>query len=81
MQLLAKLKLMCALSFLYSLLLPSNLSDIITLVSVLCNVILKVKLYSKHIGKSPEQIEADMKRPKYFSPSEAVEYGIIDKVR
>lgn len=42
---------------------------------------LKVKLYSKHIGKSPEQIEADMKRPKYFSPSEAVEYGIIDKVR
>ncbi|KAG2243742.1 hypothetical protein Bca52824_094403 [Brassica carinata] len=39
-----------------------------------------VKLYSKHIGKSPEQIEADMKRPKYFSPSEAVEYGIIDKV-
>jgi len=41
---------------------------------------LKVKLYSKHIGKSPEQIEADMKRPKYFSPTEAVEYGIIDKV-
>ncbi|KAL6979793.1 ATP-dependent Clp protease proteolytic subunit-related protein 4, chloroplastic [Sarracenia purpurea var. burkii] len=39
-----------------------------------------VKLYSKHIGKSPEQIEADIRRPKYFSPSEAVEYGIIDKV-
>ena len=52
-----------------------------TCVSVLCNVKLKVKLYSKHIGKSPEQIEADMKRTKYFSPSEAVEYGIIDKVR
>lgn len=39
-----------------------------------------VKLYSKHIGKSPEQIEEDIRRPKYFSPSEAVEYGIIDKV-
>ncbi|XP_010541180.1 PREDICTED: ATP-dependent Clp protease proteolytic subunit-related protein 4, chloroplastic [Tarenaya hassleriana] len=39
-----------------------------------------VKLLSMHTGKSPEQIEADMQRPKYFSPSEAVEYGIIDKV-
>ncbi|KAM0934571.1 putative endopeptidase Clp [Dioscorea sansibarensis] len=39
-----------------------------------------VALYSKHIGKSKEQIEEDMRRPKYFSPSEAVEYGIIDKV-
>ncbi|RWW24087.1 hypothetical protein GW17_00011637 [Ensete ventricosum] len=40
----------------------------------------QVALYSKHIGKSPEQIEEDIRRPKYFSPSEAVEYGIIDKV-
>ncbi|KAD6453418.1 hypothetical protein R6Q59_015300 [Mikania micrantha] len=39
-----------------------------------------VKLYSKHIGKTTEQIEEDIRRPKYFSPSEAVEYGIIDKV-
>ncbi|XP_020581958.1 ATP-dependent Clp protease proteolytic subunit-related protein 4, chloroplastic [Phalaenopsis equestris] len=39
-----------------------------------------VALYAKHIGKSPEQIEEDIRRPKYFSPSEAVEYGIIDKV-
>ncbi|XP_010258730.1 PREDICTED: ATP-dependent Clp protease proteolytic subunit-related protein 4, chloroplastic-like [Nelumbo nucifera] len=39
-----------------------------------------VNLYSRHIGKSPEQIEEDIRRPKYFSPSEAVEYGIIDKV-
>ncbi|ESW27705.1 hypothetical protein PHAVU_003G224900 [Phaseolus vulgaris] len=39
-----------------------------------------VKLYAKHMEKSPEQIEADIQRPKYFSPSEAVEYGIIDKV-
>ncbi|KAK8275627.1 hypothetical protein V6Z11_D10G149000 [Gossypium hirsutum] len=39
-----------------------------------------VKLYAKHMGKSTEQIEEDIRRPKYFSPSEAVEYGIIDKV-
>ncbi|URE39655.1 ATP-dependent Clp protease proteolytic subunit [Musa troglodytarum] len=39
-----------------------------------------VALYSKHMGKSREQIEEDIRRPKYFSPSEAVEYGIIDKV-
>ncbi|KAH0455755.1 hypothetical protein IEQ34_015787 [Dendrobium chrysotoxum] len=38
-----------------------------------------VALYAKHMGKSPEQIEQDIRRPKYFSPSEAVEYGIIDK--
>lgn len=40
----------------------------------------QVTLYAKHIGKTEEQIEADIRRPKYFSPSEAVEYGIIDKV-
>ncbi|KAG2679942.1 hypothetical protein I3843_11G074500 [Carya illinoinensis] len=39
-----------------------------------------VNLLAKHVGKSPEQIEDDIRRPKYFSPSEAVEYGIIDKV-
>ena len=44
------------------------------------NLFSKVKLYAKHFGKTPEQIEADIRRPKYFSPSEAVEYGIMDKV-
>ncbi|XWS49168.1 hypothetical protein CRYUN_Cryun13aG0140600 [Craigia yunnanensis] len=39
-----------------------------------------VKLYAKHMGKSPEQMKEDIRRPKYFSPSEAVDYGIIDKV-
>lgn len=43
-------------------------------------VFAQVNLHSKHIGKSPEQIEEHIRRPKYFSPSEAVEYGIIDKV-
>lgn len=46
----------------------------------LVRITLKVKLYAKHMGKSTEQIEEDIRRPKYFSPSEAVEYGIIDKV-
>ncbi|KAI3918615.1 hypothetical protein MKX01_041935 [Papaver californicum] len=39
-----------------------------------------VKLYARHTGKTAEQIEEDIQRPKYFSPSEAVEYGLIDKV-
>lgn len=39
-----------------------------------------VKLYARTMGKTTKQIEDDIRRPKYFSPSEAVEYGIIDKV-
>ncbi|GAU28502.1 hypothetical protein TSUD_156590 [Trifolium subterraneum] len=39
-----------------------------------------VNLLAKHTEKTPEQIIADTRRPKYFSPTEAVEYGIIDKV-
>jgi len=39
-----------------------------------------VGLYARHTGHSPEKIEEDIRRPKYFSPEEAVEYGIIDKV-
>uniref|UniRef100_A0A6N2K599 ATP-dependent Clp protease proteolytic subunit n=2 Tax=Salix viminalis TaxID=40686 RepID=A0A6N2K599_SALVM len=42
-------------------------------------MIKQVNLLAKHIGKLPEEIEADTSRPKYFSPNEAVEYGIIDK--
>ena len=38
-----------------------------------------VNRQAKHVLKSPEEVEADIRRPKYFSPSEAVEYGIIDK--
>lgn len=39
-----------------------------------------VSLISRHTGKSPEQITEDIRRPKYFKPEEAVDYGIIDKV-
>jgi hypothetical protein len=41
---------------------------------------IQVKLLSRHIGKPMDEIARDIRRPKYFSPSEAVDYGIIDKV-
>lgn len=39
-----------------------------------------VDLYARHTGHPKDKIEQDMRRPKYFSPEEAIEYGIIDKV-
>lgn len=38
------------------------------------------EVLARHTGQTFEQIEADVTHPKYFSPSEAIEYGIIDKV-
>ena len=43
-------------------------------------ICVQVKLLARHIGKPIEEIARDIRRPKYFSPSEAVDYGIIDKV-
>merc|ERR1712054_60176 len=37
-------------------------------------------VFSKHTGNSQEKIAKDIIRPKYFTPEEAVEYGLIDKV-
>ncbi|KAG5539998.1 hypothetical protein RHGRI_020287 [Rhododendron griersonianum] len=39
-----------------------------------------VEVFAERTGKTKEQIETDIRRPKYFSASEAVEYGLIDKV-
>jgi ATP-dependent protease ClpP protease subunit len=39
-----------------------------------------VRLLSKHSGNDEETIKKDINRPKYFSPYDAVDYGIIDKV-
>lgn len=39
-----------------------------------------VELYARHTQHSKEKIEEDIRRPKYFSPDEAIDYGIIDKV-
>src|SRR3970040_757792 len=38
------------------------------------------ELYSKHTGRSVEQIEKDMDRDRFMSAEEAKEYGIIDHV-
>jgi len=38
------------------------------------------ELYSKHTGKTVEQVEKDMDRDRFMSAEEAVEYGLIDKV-
>lgn len=38
------------------------------------------QIISEKSGQALEQIEKDAMRTKYFSPQEAVEYGIIDKV-
>jgi ATP-dependent protease ClpP protease subunit len=43
-------------------------------------VLIQVDLLAKHTGQSRERIEEDVKRPKYFTPTEAIEYGLIDKV-
>ena len=37
-------------------------------------------LYSKHSGKKIDEISSIMERDKYFSPEEAIKFGLIDKV-
>ena len=38
------------------------------------------QIYSKHTGKKIDEIEKIMERDKYFSPEEAISFGLIDKV-
>ena len=38
------------------------------------------QIYSKHTGKKVEEIEKIMERDKYFSPDEAIKFGLIDKI-
>lgn len=40
-----------------------------------------VRLLAKHTKHTEAQLERDIRRPRYFSPYEAVEYHIIDRVR
>ena len=42
---------------------------------------LQVYLLSKHTGKEKDEIERTIVRPRYFNPYEAVDFGIIDRVR
>ena len=38
------------------------------------------EIYSIHTGKKMDEIEKIMERDKYFSPEEAVKFGLIDKI-
>ena len=38
------------------------------------------EIYSMHTGKNIKEIEKIMERDKYFSPKEAIEFGLIDKI-
>src|SRR5437762_60083 len=38
------------------------------------------EIYTEHTGKSQEEISRDMERDFFLSPTEAVDYGIIDSV-
>ena len=38
------------------------------------------EIYSKHTGKKIEEITSIMERDKYFTPEEAIQFGLIDKM-
>ena len=38
------------------------------------------EIYAKHTGKKIQEITEIMERDKYFSPDEAIKFGLIDKV-
>ena len=37
------------------------------------------EIYAKHTGKDIKEVETIMERDKYFSPEEAIKFGLIDK--
>ena len=38
------------------------------------------EIYAKHSGKDVKEVEEIMERDKYFSPQEAIKFGLIDKI-
>ena len=57
----------------------------VTDIEIQTNEIKKTKqrlnqIYSKHTGKKIDEISSIMERDKYFSPDEAIKFGLIDKV-
>ena len=38
------------------------------------------EIYAHHTGQSVEQVHTDMERDRFFKPTEAVDYGLIDRV-
>ncbi len=57
----------------------------VTDIEIQTNEIIKTKkrlnqIYAKHTGKDFKEVESIMERDKYFSPDEAIKFGLIDKV-
>ena len=57
----------------------------VTDIEIQTNEIIKTKkrlnqIYSKHTGKDLKEVETIMERDKYFSPDEAIKFGLIDKI-
>jgi ATP-dependent Clp protease protease subunit len=38
------------------------------------------EIYAEHTGRTPEQLSEDLERDRFFTPQEALEYGMIDRV-
>jgi ATP-dependent Clp protease protease subunit len=38
------------------------------------------EIYAKHTGKSIDEVHKDMERDHFFTPQQAAEYGLIDRV-
>ena len=38
------------------------------------------QIYAEHTGRPIEELQRDMERDRFFSPAEAVDYGLIDRV-
>jgi ATP-dependent Clp protease protease subunit len=38
------------------------------------------EIYAQHTGQEIDRVHADMDRDRYFTPEQAVEYGLIDKI-
>jgi ATP-dependent Clp protease protease subunit len=38
------------------------------------------EIYARHTGQTVEQIHADAERDRFFSATDAVEYGLVDRV-
>ena len=38
------------------------------------------EIYSEHTGRATDELRRDMERDRFFTPVEAVDYGLIDRV-
>ena len=57
----------------------------VTDLEIQTNEIIKTKkrlnqIYAKHTEKNIKEVELIMERDKYFSPEEAIKFGLIDKI-